>query len=274
MKTIHLILLLSLFSLPLLASQSTSTTTDCRLNTLAFTAEVTLVQQIKEDLLNGIWHQQTAVPATLLFAESGVGSFITDCPKGGKEIGGLQWSVTTENGQVILTLTKQTEGIVRYDVKQTCDGLTLQDISNGQFMTLAYQPVSKATKMLNVQRTLSGEWSSTVYPNTVIEDLEAESQQQIMSAYFTYELSNDGTFVRTFGGHNLKTVSVSGIWQVSEDGNYIILHLPDGKGGYYNRVAEIKHLAMDELVLDQPFGVSELESRLCAEMRTFYFNKQ
>jgi len=269
MRTFYWIITLVLFSLPVLASQPTNMNPDCRLNDIPFNAELSMVQLVKDDLVSGVWHKQSA---TLLFNDSGLASVITDCATGGKNVTSLRWNVVNANGNVVLELNgTQHEA---YIVNQTCDGLTLVDPQSGAEEQMEFTPKSKATKMMAAQRTLSGEWNSTVYPNTIIEDLEAQSKQEVVSAYFKYELHDDGTFVKTFGGQNLQTVRVSGIWQVSEDGKYVILHLPDGEGDYYNRVAEIKYLALDELVLDQPFGISELESRLCAEMRTFYFNKQ
>lgn len=100
--------------------------------------------------------------------------------------------------------------------------------------------------------------------------------------YFEYKNANgslkfhfrqDGTFSKVLGGAEF-LIKEEGTWEVSEDGKHLLMRtqsLCDGQAATVTQVATIKHLDLDELVLEQSICVDGVA--VSAEPEDFYFNK-
>lgn len=108
---------------------------------------------------------------------------------------------------------------------------------------------------------LIGKWEC---PNFMLEDMNS-------SRFLKYTFRADGSYSKVLGGAEVQ-IEEKGTWSLSKDGNQLIMKsktLCDGQ--LITSVANIKHLLMDEMVLEQTMCVAD--TVVSAVPKTFYFNK-
>lgn len=228
--------------------------------------ELISAQQVEQQLLNNIWFKESS---KLLFSKSGIVSIISN-----NAVQSRTWRVEKQDQAIYLKLATSTCGELVYRIEK--DGNSLKWIDDKTNITIKIDstPLDKTEKIVKIHNSLVGSWSSSVYPSTVIEDLSGEEGRSIISADFKYFLKADGTFSKVISINRKQESTINGMWQLSEDGTQLILHLQKKDCTYETMVADIKLLTMDELVLGQALATTDLERELCRKKKTFFYNKQ
>lgn len=263
----YLIVVLILFHLSLTATNSPTSTR--LLSTIDSVTKVdaksSIVQAVEANLVNHIWESEEG---TFLFNAKGVVSQIQQ----NNHLHAQWWNVYAENGKAYLKLySKSGETIYQIATDDKTNWIVL---SNNQVLAMKATPIKEATTRTTAMQNLVGTWSSTMYPSNLIEDLEAVRKKSITSVDFRYAISQDGTFHKTLSVNGKLHQEMKGIWQLSADGNYFILHFDKGDHSFQTYIVKVKHLSWDELVLDEALVTCALESELCGKMETFFFNKR
>lgn len=125
---------------------------------------------------------------------------------------------------------------------------------------------AEAAKVSALQASLVGRWES---PNFMLE--EGNNGRDTNGRSLKYDFRADGTYTKVLGGAEVQ-VEEQGKWSLSEDGKQLIMKsktLCDGQ--LVTNIANIKHLVMDELVLEQTLCVAG--TIVNAAPKSFYFNK-
>lgn len=209
-------------------------------NTTLLFNEQGIVSRIKNGiLLDGIWHWQISEAGTDL------GLFKTN----GEQV--AEYQLTYADGQIALTNLDEPADLIEMDTDQ-----------------------QKIASMQLAKKQVAGTWGSRIYSQEVIKRLSAVDKRSIYSAGFKYILLGNGKFEKiiTVNGEHYQTFN--GFWQAGADGKSLIFYFEDDNQ-LHSRTATIKHLEIDELVLDQSTLIcSAFDAKMCEEDATFFFNKQ
>ncbi len=224
-----------------------------------------LVQAVETSLVSHIWESANT---TYLFHERGLVSQITN----GSHTQVQWWEVYAEDGQAYLKLYSE-KGETRFQITAQ-DNTQWVALANNTPLAMKATPIHAATARTTAMRNLVGTWSSTMYPSHLIAHMESEQGKSIVSVDFRYSIKANGTFQKTLRVNGAVHQAKAGIWQLSADGNYFILHFDNEDKSFQTYVVKVKHLSLDELVLDQALVTCELESKICGQMNTFFFNKR
>jgi hypothetical protein len=125
---------------------------------------------------------------------------------------------------------------------------------------------AEATKVSAVQASLVGRWES---PNFMLED--GNNVRDTNGRSLKYDFRADGTYTKVLGGAEVQ-VEEQGTWSLSKDGKQLIMKsktLCDGQ--LVTNIANIKHLVMDEMVLEQTLCVAGTVVNTAP--KSLYFNK-
>ena len=228
--------------------------------------ELISAQQVEQQLLNNIWFKESS---KLLFSESGVVSIINNDITESRT-----WRVEKQEQAIYLKLATSTCGELVYRIEKDGNSLKWIDEKTNITVKIDSTPLAKTDKIVKIHNILVGTWSSSIYPSTVIDDLSGGKERSIISADFKYFLNADGTFSKVISINREQESTINGMWQLSENGAQIILHLQKKDCTYEIMVADIKLLTMDELVLGQALATTDLEKELCRKKKTFFYNKQ
>jgi len=228
--------------------------------------ELISAQQVEQQLLGNIWFKENS---KWLFSKSGIVSIVNN-----EAIQSSTWRVEQQRQFIYLKMTTSTCGELVYRIEK--DGNTLRWIDEKTNLKIKVDstPLDRTDKIIRVHNDLVGTWSSSIYSSTVIDDLSGEEGRSIVSADFKYALRADGTFSKSISINREKRTTINGLWQLSEDGKKLILHLQKKNCTYETIVADIKLITMDELVLGQALATTDLEKQLCSKKKTFFYNKQ
>lgn len=228
--------------------------------------ELISAQQVEQQLLNNIWFKESS---KLLFSESGIVSIVNN-----DAIQSRTWRIEKRDQVIYLRLATSTCGELVYRIEKEGNTLKWIDEKTNLAVKTDSTPLDKTDRIVKIHKDLVGTWSSSIYPSTVIDDLSGEEGRSIISADFKYFLNADGTFNKVISINRKQESTINGLWQLSEDGEQLILHLQKKDCTYETMVADIKLLTMDELVLGQALATTDLEKELCRKKKTFFYNKQ
>ncbi|MEN0049114.1 MAG: hypothetical protein AAF806_18795 [Bacteroidota bacterium] len=228
--------------------------------------ELISAQQVEQQLLNNIWFKENS---KLLFSKSGIVSIVNN-----NAIQSQTWRVEKQDKAIYLRLATATCGELVYRIEKEGNTLKWIDEKTNLAIKVNSTPLDKTDRIVKIYNDLVGTWSSSIYPSTVIDNLSDGEGHSIISADFKYFLNEDGTFSKRISINRKQESAIGGIWQLSEDGEKLILHLQKKDCTYETVVADIKLLTMDEMVLGQSLATTDLEKQLCREKKTFFYNKQ
>lgn len=277
MKNINLILIIVFFSSNLLAISSLGDgEKKCRLDVTNNDVTLSIEQQLNIDLLSGVWTTNTFYAkdlkssTSLQFAPNGIVGTLTETDENITSYSHRIWNLEMINPLTpVLVLTDlKTNQENMYQITRHCDGLDLLHVKTGEKTQLLYHDKQKTKALTTTIKTLTGDWKCMMLPNSPIA-----KRKKINSAFYQYKLHKDGTIEKTLDAKNMTAIVQHGFWQVSPDGQYLLMHF-EQDGQFKTSVAKINHLAFDELVLGQCTATSDTEEGLCADMDSFYFNKQ
>ena len=125
---------------------------------------------------------------------------------------------------------------------------------------------AKTAEATKAEASLVGRWEN---PYFVLES--GANGQDTNGRSLKYQFRADRTYTRTLGGAETQ-IEENGTWEVSADGNSVLMRsrsVCDGQTSVHT--ALIKHLSMDELVLEQTMCVAGII--VASEPKEFYFNK-
>ncbi|NJL74010.1 MAG: hypothetical protein HC892_02155 [Saprospiraceae bacterium] len=230
----------------------------------------TFMDKIEEDLLDSAWFDSSRL---FIFNRTG---FVTVLAEDNKKVDYLSWDLQLINNEAYLTLSQATGKVERFRLVRANNHLQWIDMLNGTPLKIDAMPIPNLERWETTKSNLVGTWCSNIYPAEVIEDMETNNHETktISSATFKYEFLPDGRFVKTiYINAQERKVQAIGVWELAFDATSLIIHLEEGNAKYKSYCLEIKHLSFDELVLDQAAATSKLEDQICANSKTFYFNK-
>ncbi len=125
---------------------------------------------------------------------------------------------------------------------------------------------AKTAKAAKAEASLVGRWEN---PYFALES--GVNGQDTNGRTLKYHFREDGTYTCILGGAEAQ-IEETGTWEVSENGDQLLMH---SRNACDNKVvtttANIKHLSMDELVLEQTMCVAGV--MVSANPQEFYFNK-
>ncbi|MDX1939574.1 MAG: hypothetical protein SFU99_03435 [Saprospiraceae bacterium] len=122
----------------------------------------------------------------------------------------------------------------------------------------------EAAMLANIRTALIGRWEN---PNFVSEN------PAIKNGSLRYQFRENGTYSKVLGGSETR-IEEEGAWEISADGKHLLMRsqsLCNGQQVAVTNVAAIKHLQMDELVLEQALCVDGVN--ISTEPKDFFFNK-
>ncbi len=118
-----------------------------------------------------------------------------------------------------------------------------------------------------VQKMLVGKWSN---PYFAMPENDAKQNSATMSLKIHFYAN--GTYVKMMDGAEMQ-IEEKGTWDINAAGTELVMHsdLCDGKAQQSVQVATIKHLQLDELVLEQAMCVAGIN--VSTKPQDFYFNR-
>lgn len=262
----HLMFILILFNIGFTQTSSLASNwmPKTEIDVTAIERDKGLIQSVEHQLLNHVWE---VGHRTLLFKSQGTVSEVMNDRYACFE----SWEVFTEDGQAYLKLMNASQAVI-YEL--STNAMTWTGISDGIAMNVKATSIEHASARTAVMQSLMGTWSSTIYPSELLSDLTAKHGKSVQSADFIYKVRPDGTFAKILYLNGEAYQRMNGVWQLSSDGSYFILHFDKENGSYQTYIVKVKHLSLDELVIDQALVTSAVEHKLCGEMDTFFFSKR
>lgn len=239
-------------------------------------SQMTHSEQIAHDLVQGVWtadlpsSKDEKVRTILQFDEAGQLDRMDLQPLGNYLRKRYSWKVEVRGEDPILLLYDLDGGKQRrFDLKQTRDGLELTDLQSGQQLNLEFHAHADSTELTNLRRNLIGEWANSLYPF----EMNRSGNRQMAGAFLYYEFNTDGTYSKSLGNSEAQLDEL-GEWEISADGQYLLMHTDEYQGGRKVRkttVARIKFVMFEEMVLEHSLQVSD--ESFCTEQKDFYFSR-
>lgn len=269
MKTLTIVALSLVLSFSLAAEQAAFDNSNCRMHLENIDPELPQSEQIRLDLIEGIWGEKHSTASTLSFHADGSVGRISRNKNGLYTYTVLHWKVEMHSGEPVLYLHDSSQGKdQRFFVEQTCAGINLKDVHTGITSSLSFEETPSSIAA-NVSRTMVGNWSHSLSVSRLqqVSGLDKEHYKSL-KAQVKMEFRPDGSYYQTVECHEAKFKHEDfGRWSISKNGKFLLME--SGKDVSGNRCIPIKFLEWDEMVLTQA---------LPAHMATpskdgFYFNK-
>ena len=119
-----------------------------------------------------------------------------------------------------------------------------------------------------MENQLAGKWEHSFFASLVSADAPVPSDAGNSRAILSYSFRKDGTYSKTLKISGI-TLDEQGNWELSKDGKYLLTRSCGGSG---SKAILVKHLELDELVLEQ--SLDSEDTTISAGLKHFYFNKQ
>ncbi|NUQ26791.1 MAG: hypothetical protein HUU34_22845 [Saprospiraceae bacterium] len=142
--------------------------------------------------------------------------------------------------------------------------------STGNDSSTATKPAApKPAAVKRAEANLVGKWENSLYPfDVVTADANGKTNyQQVERAFLLFSFQADGTYTKKMGGTDVVLVE-NGSWSLSDDGQTLYLYPASGENP---QVARIKHLQMDELVIEHALQSSY--ANFCTKQKDFFFSR-
>lgn len=220
-----------------------------------------LQASFEQDLTSNVWRSGIlGTQSTLYFGPDGM---ILAIPDDGSRAENYTWSVIVEDDKALLHVYSH-EGAQKYSLAPTCSGLSVN--GRGKAMTMEVgnkKQISDAT-MRFMESRLAGTW----------EYLPEKGAGPKNARSFTLILNEDGTFKLAQWPDTYHSQK-DGIWQLSPDGEYLILFTRmylNGKERYVAESIQLFSLDFEDLVINGqklPGSISENTNK-----QPLYLSKQ
>jgi hypothetical protein len=175
-------------------------------------------KQVENDLVGGIWSLRSEnVRSTFEFNANGIASLITES-QGDVHCADVLWNVTTLDHSVVLSVTNPEQITKHYTVVQNCAGVLLKSLNDHEAQQWMFEKPMLKYERQTMEMQLVGLWKS------ISEGEDATTTK--------YQFKEDGTLLMAEAG-----VQTPGVWDLSEDGQYIMVSLQNDAGVYYAHFA-------------------------------------
>ena len=228
----------TLASLVIALSLALSLSADPKCERLAFYDMANLKASFEKDLVSNIWRTNLLGSlSTLYFQDDGL---VIVIPAALQKVQTYMWSVEVADGRALLAFFGPSTA-KEFMIAPTCSGIS----ATGQGKSTSLL-VSAETQMSEAQQDflraqLLGFWHYRI-----------EKSRKAYPAQFSLSLLNDGTFrMKTGPDHYHSTYD--GVWQMSTDGQYLILYtrvLIGQKEHYVPESISLKSVDFEDMVID------------------------
>ena len=229
------------------------------------------IQLIEHDLVNATWTAtaQNGSERNYLFTQEGLLQILSTDAHGNKSYQSTFWRVAEFDNQPFLVLSDDHRKEKLLEVAQTCEGLTLIDVVSKSKLLLDYQPLKSSPKLNLARAYMVGEWTNVTAFETT------KNNSKAASGYLNYRFSADGLFTCEFGDNKEKVIE-KGAWEISKDGQFLLLHISakdDIETITGTAVIRIAQVDDHGLVLEQVMKTSSVNEFFEATNKTFAFIK-
>lgn len=236
---------------------------------------LSLVEQLKQDLTSGVWLDETNhefVKEMITFAPSGRGEWIRETSDLLYQKEQISWNIEEHAGNLYLFLSTSHNAPEAYIIAPNCDGIVLSDLENKLVNTFHYISPKPFAKLNDIHEDLVGKWEN-ILPQVKLKDAGNPEipATTLEGVKVLFNFQADGQFRKSIISNDEVTFEETGQWEVSKDGMYIYLHCYNESGQLATQAVKIKHLDLDELVLEQPLAI--IGQSYCTDNKYFYFQK-
>jgi hypothetical protein len=247
----------------------------CRSTYEKIDPSLSLVEQLKIDLTSGVWIDETTdgfIKEMITFNASGRGEWIHDAGEQLYEKDNISWTIEQSDGAFYLLLNSASSGTESFVIAPNCEGIVFSDNENRIVNTYNFVAPKQNTRLNDIREDLIGKWEN-ILPQVKIRDAGNPEipATTLEGVKVVFDFKTNGFFQKSIISNGEVTYQENGKWEVSKDGAYIYLHCQDPKSGPITQAVKIKHLDLDELVLEQPLAV--IGQSYCTDNQYFYFNK-
>lgn len=236
---------------------------------------LSLVEQLKQDLVSGVWIDETNnafVKEMITFAPSGQGTWVKEAGHQLYQKQAISWNIEEHANQLFLILNATAKESEAYIIAPNCEGIVLSDVENNMVNTFDFVSPTNTAKLMDLREDLVGKWEN-ILPQV---KLRAAGNPEIPATTLEgvkvlFNFKANGQFKKSIISNDTVTFEESGRWEVSGDGDYIYLHCQDNDGKPITQAVKIKHFDLDELVLEQPLAI--IGQTYCTDNKYFYFQK-
>ncbi|MBI5914889.1 MAG: hypothetical protein HY842_05890 [Bacteroidetes bacterium] len=254
MKRSAFFVFLSLFVIAHFATASPAVEiSDCRKTVLNTDLGLTTAQIVRTDLESGLWSLPFADGGeqVYLFKDSGMTDILQQDANGQTIFNTMFWRVEEFDGRAFLVLTESPRKSEKlYRVKQTCEGIVLTDVFSQAETLLKYQPFANHIRVNTLKANLIGEWTNV---------------SRATGTFGCLKFKADGTFSVKSGLLNHE----SGVWEVTPDAQYLLLHLTAAQSGAVTKTIVVKVEQVDGHGLTVAYPQEVSEGKLELVQQTF-----
>ncbi len=245
-----------------------------------FNNDLTIVERIESDLLNGVWINKafdSNLQLQMYFNPNGLAHFFFLREDATEKYAQMTWKVGMKGIFPVLFLTNTTSGERNiYKIKQTDDGFSMIDVLNGEKLNLSFAKSVSEKQNNSFHQFLIGSWENTLHPIDIVTYVpKKDAFKKIENASLNYHFNADGTYEKNFISKKINGIE-KGIWQMSRDGAFLILQAQSSKNTKVfctTEIIKVNHLHFDELVLEQKFSLLGDESTGQGSPKALYFYK-
>ncbi len=247
----------------------------CRSSYENIDPSLSLVEQLKQDLTSGLWLDETKhdfVKEMITFAPSGRGERIRESNEQLYQKEEIFWNVEEHAGHLYLLLNTGKNQGETFIIAPNCDGIVLSDVENRLIHSFDFISPKSKNNLDNIREDLVGKWENML-PQVKLKDAGNPEipATTLEGVQVLFNFGADGRFEKTIVSNEEVNFQESGQWEVSKDGRYIYLHCKDDAGQAATQAIKIKHIDLDELVLEQPLAI--IGQSYCTDNKYFYFQK-
>lgn len=238
---------------------------NCRTAVLKTSGKLSFDKQIEEDLLNGIWVEESLSSKTgdesmyfFQFNQFGAAELLEfSQKKGTSKYKTLSWRVELNYEDPLLVLRNKHSGMEQaFQIEQTCKGLDLVNLISGELKRLTYRPQLDAKQHDALKASLAGEWGNRT--------INSKAPQALS---LSYQFKKNGTYTKKLKEKN-GIITEQGRWELSRDGQFLMLECNGAKKA---ELVRIKYIELDELVLEQKLDFQSVGIQIAPA--EYFFNK-
>jgi len=240
--------------------------TTCEWTALELNEKLILDEKIRGQLVTGFWMDNSTKKeekVILQFHSSGRLDWIASSFEHKTSYQYGIWDIDFSNKNPVL-IWENDNSKQYFEIKRTCEGLTLKNRANKQFFSLKHQPQKDDSIIKNTTSEIIGHWGNATYPFDLTTSKNRGTKKTMKGAYLKVNFAEDGTFIQKYG--NAKTDLIQyGRWELSKDGQFIFLHCNEKTS-----IAKIEYLNMDELVLELQLNCNK-KTAFSTKQKSFVF---
>lgn len=231
------------------------------------------------DLTQGNWVLESerldGGSGRMIFHDFGMADEIIRGEGGDFSYNRVLWTIEVYNNTHFLVVTHldQDRNTNLYKMDMHCKGIDLTDAASRELIRLRYNG-SKGDAAIKKSHYLTGAWMNVDYPFEVTDDISTCGTFVPMhDAFMQISFMDNGTFDHDYG-YAGKTVSMSGYWDITPDGGYLLLHYRHAeKEASHTVVAELLETEGGTLSIMQKIEPTDGDDFFCTPTRKFTFER-